>query len=86
MAPNAGEWDLKRLSIVLNEILSKKQGEWRAECIEAMLIDYATGAAPKVEPAFAGEMPSCYGIGLELPKGTRTTSIAANTYVSLFLP
>ena len=44
-------WDLKRLSIVLNEILSTKQGEWQAECIEAKLIDYATGVAPKVEPA-----------------------------------
>ena len=83
---SAGEWSLKRLSIVLNEILSTKQEEWRAECIEAKLIDYATGVAPKVEPAVAGEMSSCYGIGLELPKGTRTTSVAANTYVSLFSP
>ena len=44
--------------------------------------DHTTGAARSGTSRFAskptGETPSCYGeFGLELPKGTRTTSVAA---------
>ena len=42
---SAGEWSLKRLSIVLNEILSTKQGVKQVEYIETTLNDYATWAA-----------------------------------------
>ena len=48
LAPRTGKQVKKQLRIVFDEVFSAKQGENRAECTEAKISDYATGAGDLV--------------------------------------